>query len=219
MRAPSSGRSTITRRSKRPGRKRAGSSTSGRLVAARTIVRSLRVKPSISDRSWLSVCSRSSFPPPNPAPRERPTASISSMKTMAGEACLACSKRSRTRLAPIPTKSSMNSEPLTEKNGTPASPATALASSVLPVPGGPTRRIPCGTFPPEPAEVGRRLQEVDDLEQVALGALEAGNVVELHLHPHEPDPRGTAGRRASVPSGLPPSRPRPGATSRPMLPR
>ncbi len=111
-------------------------------------MRSLRAKPSISDRSWLSVCSRSSFPPPSPAPRERPTASISSMKTMAGETCLACWNKSRTRLAPIPTKSSMNSDALTEKNGTSASPATARASSVLPVPGGPTRRIPCGTFPP-----------------------------------------------------------------------
>ena len=111
-------------------------------------MRSLRVKPSISDRSWLSVCSRSSFPPPSPAPRERPTASISSMKTIAGATCLACANRSRTRLAPMPTKSSMNSDPLTEKNGTPASPATARARSVLPVPGGPTRRMPCGTLPP-----------------------------------------------------------------------
>ncbi len=32
----------------------------------------------ISTNSWLSVCSRSSCPPPIPAPRWRPTASISS---------------------------------------------------------------------------------------------------------------------------------------------
>ena len=83
-----------------------------------------------------------------PTPRDRPTASISSMKTIDGATCLACSKRSRTRLAPIPTKSSMNSEALTEKNGTPASPATARASSVLPVPGGPSRSTPLGTRPP-----------------------------------------------------------------------
>jgi hypothetical protein len=35
-----------------------------------------------------------------------------------------------------------------EKNGAFASPAIALARSVLPVPGGPTRRTPFGIFPP-----------------------------------------------------------------------
>jgi hypothetical protein len=39
--------------------------------------------------------------------------------------------------APTPTNISTKSEPEMEKNGTPASPATARASSVLPVPGGP----------------------------------------------------------------------------------
>ncbi len=46
-------------------------------------------------------------------------------------------ERSRTREAPTPTYSSMNSEPEIEKKGALASPATALASRVLPVPGGP----------------------------------------------------------------------------------
>ncbi len=72
---------------------------------------------------------------------------------------------------------------------------------------------------PQPAKVGGRLQEIDDLEQVALGALETGHVVELHLNPHSRDPRGRAGPRASDPAGLRPSRPRPVATSRPTLPR
>ena len=48
-------------------------------------------KPSISVRIWLSVCSRSSWPPEMfgpPAARERPTASSSSMKMIAGAACL-----------------------------------------------------------------------------------------------------------------------------------
>jgi hypothetical protein len=49
---------------------------------------------------------------------------------------LTFSNRSRTRLAPTPTNSSTNSEAAQEKKGVPASPATALASSVLPVPGG-----------------------------------------------------------------------------------
>ena len=37
---------------------------------------------------------------------------------------------------------------MTEKNGTCASPATARASSVLPVPGGPTMSTPRGTIAP-----------------------------------------------------------------------
>ena len=72
-----------------------------------------------------------------PLPRWRPTASISSTKMMAGAFFLARSKSSRTRDAPTPTYSSMNSEPEIEKKGAFASPATALASRVLPVPGGP----------------------------------------------------------------------------------
>ena len=40
------------------------------------------------DQQLVSVCSRSSWPPPRLAPRWRPTASISSMKTMHGDACL-----------------------------------------------------------------------------------------------------------------------------------
>ncbi len=132
-----SGRSTAIWRSKRPGRSSAGSRMSGRFVAAIMMMLSFASKPSISTSSWLSVCSRSSWPPPSPAPRWRPTASISSMKMMQGEFCFACSKRSRTREAPTPTNISTKSEPEIEKNGTPASPATARASSVLPVPGGP----------------------------------------------------------------------------------
>ena len=106
-------------------------------------------KPSISVSSWLSVFSRSSLPPKlAPLERARPTASISSMNTIEGAFSFAFWKRSRTRLAPTPTNISTKSEPDIEKNGTPASPATALASSVLPVPGGPTRRAPLGILPP-----------------------------------------------------------------------
>ena len=70
------------------------------------------------------------------------------MKMMQGEFCLACSNRSRTREAPTPTNISTKSEPEIEKNGTPASPATARASSVLPVPGGPYRSTPLGMRAP-----------------------------------------------------------------------
>ena len=70
------------------------------------------------------------------------------MKMMAGAASLACSKRSRTREAPTPTNISTKSEPEIEKNGTPASPATARARRVLPVPGGPYSSTPLGIFAP-----------------------------------------------------------------------
>ena len=110
---------------------------SGRFVAAMRMILARSSKPSISTSIWLRVCSRSSLPPPMPDPRWRPTASISSMKMIAGAFFFARSNRSRTREAPTPTYSSMNSEPEIEKNGACASPATALASRVLPVPGGP----------------------------------------------------------------------------------
>ena len=77
------------------------------------------------------------------------------MKMMAGAWLRACSNRSRTRAAPTPTKSSMNSEPLIEKKATPASPATARASRVLPVPVGPISRMPLGTrAPSRPCSAG-----------------------------------------------------------------
>mmetsp|Transcript_20549 Transcript_20549/g.53751 ORF Transcript_20549/g.53751 Transcript_20549/m.53751 type:complete len:387 (-) Transcript_20549:375-1535(-) len=143
-----SGTSTDTWRSKRPGRSRAGSRMSARLVAAMTMMPVLPSKPSISVSSWFSVCSRSSLPPPTPVPRLRPTASISSTKTMQGAFSLAFLKRSRTRDAPTPTNISTNSEPEMEKKGTPASPAMALARRVLPVPGGPTSSTPLGMEAP-----------------------------------------------------------------------
>ena len=124
------------------------SSTSGRFVAPIMTTPSEVSKPSISLSIWLSVCSRSSWPPPRPAPRLRPIESISSTKMIAGACLRAVWNRSRTRLAPTPTNISMKSEPLTERNGTPASPATARASSVLPVPGGPMSSTPFGIFAP-----------------------------------------------------------------------
>ena len=144
-----SGLSTSTWRSKRPARSSAGSRISGRLVAARMITPDEGSKPSISASSWCRVCSFSSCPPRLPQlPRARPRASSSSMKMMAGACLRACSKRSRTRAAPTPTNSSTNSLPDMEKKATPASPATARASRVLPVPGGPTSSTPLGICAP-----------------------------------------------------------------------
>ena len=70
------------------------------------------------------------------------------MKMMQGAFFLACSNMSRTRLAPTPTNISTKSEPEMVKNGTLASPATARAVKVLPVPGGPTSSTPRGMRPP-----------------------------------------------------------------------
>ena len=61
---------------------------------------------------------------------------------------LPCSNMSLTLNAPTPTNISTKSEPEIVKNGTPASPAIALANKVFPVPGGPTSRAPLGILPP-----------------------------------------------------------------------
>ncbi|MNX50037.1 hypothetical protein D3C86_806540 [compost metagenome] len=61
---------------------------------------------------------------------------------------MACLNKSRTREAPTPTNISTKSEPDREKKGTCASPATAFANKVLPVPGGPTNNAPFGILPP-----------------------------------------------------------------------
>lgn len=49
---------------------------------------------------------------------------------------------------PTPTNISSKLDPLANKNGTSASPATALANIVFPVPGGPVKRTPFGNLPP-----------------------------------------------------------------------
>ena len=67
---------------------------------------------------------------------------------MEGALFLASSNISRTREAPTPTNISTKSDPDIEKKGTPASPATAFANNVLPVPGAPTKSMPLGTLAP-----------------------------------------------------------------------
>jgi hypothetical protein len=63
---------------------------------------------------------------------------------MEGAFSFAFLNKSLTLDAPTPTNISTKSDPLIEKNGTPASPATALANNVFPVPGGPTSNAPLG---------------------------------------------------------------------------
>ena len=70
------------------------------------------------------------------------------MKIIQGALSLACLNKSRTRDAPTPTNISTKSDPDKEKKGTCASPATALANKVLPVPGAPISNAPFGIFPP-----------------------------------------------------------------------
>ena len=105
-------------------------------------------KPSISVSNWFKVCSRSSFPPPTPAPLCLPTASISSINTIHGVFALARLNKSLILDAPIPTNNSTNSEAEQLKKGTLASPAIAFANNVLPVPGGPDNKTPFGILAP-----------------------------------------------------------------------
>ena len=136
--------------SKRPGLNNALSNTSGLFVAAIKITPLSVLKPSISTNNWFNVFSLSSLPPcMAPFPRARPIASISSINMMQGAFSLACLNKSLTREAPTPTNISTKSEPEIEKKGTSASPATAFANKVLPVPGGPTSNTPFGIFPPK----------------------------------------------------------------------
>src|SRR5215471_3298802 len=96
---------------------------------------------------------------------------------MHGALLLPLAKRSRTRLAPTPTNISTNSEPEILKNGTPASPATARARSVLPVPGvRPTPRRAESVRPARPTF--GFLQKLNDLAQVLEWFIDARDVTE-----------------------------------------
>ena len=176
------GRAAARRRGGRSARAAAAPGRGSRAGWSRpsTTTASAGSKPSISVRIWSSVCSRSSLAPVTATEpwRERPIASSSSMKMIAGAASLALANRSRTREAPTPTIASMNSEAEIEKNAACASPATARASSVLPVPGRPGQQHAVGHPPAEaPVAVGVA-QEVDDLGQLGLGLVDPGDVVE-----------------------------------------
>jgi hypothetical protein len=70
------------------------------------------------------------------------------MNIMQGEFFLAVANKSLTLEAPTPTNISINSAAEIEMKGTPASPATAFARSVLPVPGSPYKTTPLGGLIP-----------------------------------------------------------------------
>ena len=94
------------------------------------------------------------------------------MKTIAGAALAASRNRRRMRAAPRPANISTNDAADCEKNWAPDSWATALASSVLPVPGGPCSRMPFGTFAPT-LRNARLAQELDHLAQLVLRLVDA----------------------------------------------
>ncbi len=98
------------------------------------------------------------------------------MNTMAGAFFRAALNRRRMRAAPTPTNISTNEAADWEKNVAPDSWATALAKSVLPVPGGPCRRMPLGTLAPSSRKCLGSLQIVDHLAQLLLGLVGAGDV-------------------------------------------
>ena len=99
---------------------------------------------------------------------------------MHGAFCFACSNRSRTRLAPTPTNISTNSDAEMLKNGTPASPATARASSVLPVPGGPTSSTPLGECAPRERNFSGMLEELHDFGELFLRFVDSRHVVKSY---------------------------------------
>ena len=95
-----SGSVTSTSLSNLPGRIKALSRVSLRLVAANTMTVYLLLKPSISTKSWFRVESFSSFLEDYLL---RPIASISSMKIIEGAYIRALANNYRTLAAPIPT--------------------------------------------------------------------------------------------------------------------
>merc|ERR1719418_258402 len=144
VRPSRSGSENSTFLSRRPGLMRAGSRVSGLLVAISTLMLPLGSKPS----SWLissNIVLWTSLSPPAPSSNlAPPTASISSKKMRQAFFVLAISKSSLTILAPSPTYFCSSSDPMTLMKQASVLLATALAHSVLPVPGGPYRRTPLG---------------------------------------------------------------------------
>mmetsp|Transcript_95386 Transcript_95386/g.267164 ORF Transcript_95386/g.267164 Transcript_95386/m.267164 type:complete len:234 (+) Transcript_95386:309-1010(+) len=130
--------------SRRPGLNNAGSRVSARFVAMMTFTVVSWSKPSI----WLSNSRRmrwtSRSAPVWESKRLVPIASISSMNTMAGAFSRARRNTSRTMRGPSPKYFCTNSEPTMRMNVAVVWFATAFASIVFPVPGGPYNSTPLG---------------------------------------------------------------------------
>ena len=170
-----------TCRSNLPGRKSAGSRISGRFVAAMMITPLFDSKPSISTRSWLSVCSRSSLPPKTFIPLAFPNASSSSMKMMQGAWPAAWEKRSRTRDAPTPTNISTNSDPLMLKKGHLCLPGHGFCEEGLARPRRAHQKHPFGDPPAQLLKFLRALQELHDFLELFLGLINPRDIGEGDL--------------------------------------
>ncbi len=178
LRPARSGRSTTIWRSKRPGRSSAGSRMSGRFVDASRMTPLRWSKPSISTRSWLRVCSRSSWPPPTPAPRWRPTASISSTKTIAGRGGLGL-------LEEVPDPGCADADEHLDEIGAadrkerhPGRAGDGAGQQGLAGAGRPVEEDPLRDLGAHRTEPGRVFEELLDLAQLGDGLVEAGDVGE-----------------------------------------
>ena len=181
-RSVSVGSGIVTCRSNRPGRSSAGSRTSGRLVAARTTMPWVMSKPSISDSSWFSVCSRSSLETTAPEPARRwPMASISSTKMIAGRPLARLGEQ-----VTDPGRADADEQLDEARAGDREERHRCLAGH------GPGQQRLAGARRADHQHAARRhragplvalrlAQEVDHLADLGLGALVAGDVAELGL--------------------------------------
>src|SRR6266699_3645151 len=133
--------------SNRPGRKMAGSIISGLLLAPMTTTLTSASMPSISVSNWLITCS-DAVPSSEPIPLGGPTNMSTSKKIMDGAALRPFLKTSRMPFSDSPTHLLKSSGPLIEMKLASLSVATALASIVLPHPGGPKSKMPFGGLIP-----------------------------------------------------------------------
>ena len=127
-----------------PGRKTAGSMMSFLFVHPMTLTLSRFLNPSSSESNCMNVRWTSRSPEVPTSTRTEAIASSSSIKIMLGDFAFARSKISLTSFAPSPMNFCTSSLPAISMNVLFVEFATALASRVFPVPGGPYRSIPFG---------------------------------------------------------------------------
>eukprot|EP00967_Tisochrysis_lutea_P155359 scaffold310753_cov26-Tisochrysis_lutea.AAC.1 len=162
-RAAASGMPSAISRSKRPARRSAGSSASGRLVAPITMTIGLAAPgvppdvvesnceppPAASSSMHVSIWATMRFSISRCADsRLGAMASISSMKRSAGATSRASLKTCRILASLSPDMPETTSGAEMRTKPTPSSPAIAHASNVLPQPGGPCSNSPRGGATP-----------------------------------------------------------------------
>ena len=116
-----------------------------------------------------------------------------------GRASLACLKRSRTREAPTPTIASTNSDAEIEKNGTLGLPGDRAGEQRLAGAGLAGEQHAARDAAAEPAVAVGVAQEVDDLGELGLGLLDAGDVLEGHRRGRRLDAPGAGAAEAPSP--------------------